>query len=132
MRTWSEQDLASVEATDEVQVSSTRPDGTQRPAVTIWAVRVGGDVFIRSAYGPDNGWFRRAVGSGAGRFTVAGRGHDVTQDVTYTAVEAGDEDVHAALDGAYHAKYDHYGPRIVGSVVGPAARQATLRVSPRD
>ena len=127
MRAWSAHDLKSVDVTDEVQVSSTRPDGSQRPAVTIWAVHAGNDVYIRSAYGPDNGWFRRALAAGAGRFSDAGREYAVSYDI----VEPTDENVHAALDAAYHAKYDRYGPRIVGSVVGPAARQATLRVEPR-
>ena len=39
--------------------------------------------------------------------------------------------VHAAIDAAYHAKYDRYGPRIVGSVVGPAAAAVTLKLVPR-
>jgi hypothetical protein len=33
-----------------VEVSSYRPDGSLRPFVTIWVVRVGDDVFIRSTY----------------------------------------------------------------------------------
>jgi hypothetical protein len=39
--------------------------------------------------------------------------------------------VHAAIDAAYHAKYDRYGPRIVGSVVGPDAEAVTIRLVPR-
>jgi len=31
-------------------------------------------------------------------------------------------DVNSAVDAAYHAKYDHYGPQIVGTVVGSHAR----------
>jgi hypothetical protein len=41
-----------------------------------------------------------------------------------------DGDDHAAIDSAYHAKYDWYGTRIVGSVVGPAANTVTLRLTP--
>jgi hypothetical protein len=37
-------------------------------------------------------------------------------------------DAHAAIDAAYHAKYDRYGPGIVGSVVGSHAAQATFRL----
>jgi NADP-dependent 3-hydroxy acid dehydrogenase YdfG len=33
---------------------------------------------------------------------------------------------HAAIDAAYHSKYDRYGPRIVGSVVGPDAEAANM------
>jgi hypothetical protein len=35
------------------------------------------------------------------------------------------------IDAAYHAKYDRYGPRIVGSVTGPDARHVTVRLVPR-
>ncbi len=41
-------------------------------------------------------------------------------------------DVHPALDAAYHAKYDRYGPGIVGTVVGPDVVPVTLRVLPRE
>lgn len=43
-------------------------------------------------------------------------------------------DVHAAIDDAYHAyhaKYDRYGPRIVGSVVGPDAKAVTIKLMPQ-
>jgi hypothetical protein len=35
-------------------------------------------------------------------------------------------------DAAYHAKYDRYGPRIVGSVTGPGARTVTVRLLPQS
>jgi hypothetical protein len=37
---------------------------------------------------------------------------------------------HGAIDAAYHAKYDRYGPKIVGSVVGPQAERLTIRLVP--
>lgn len=121
--TWPVEALERLDRTDEVQVSSHRPDGSLRPPVTIWAVRVGEDVYLRSAYGPQNGWFRRAQASGSGRLRVAG----VDTEVRFVAPGP---QVHAAVDAAYHAKYDRYGPRIVGSVVGPAVADVTLRVVP--
>lgn len=39
---------------------------------------------------------------------------------------------HPAIDAAYHAKYDRYGPQIVGSVVGSKAAEGTLRLVPSD
>lgn len=56
------------------------------------------------------------------------RAGGVTRDVRFVVPE--DDDVHGALDAAYHAKYDRYGPAIVGSVVGPALVGCTLRVDP--
>jgi hypothetical protein len=38
--------------------------------------------------------------------------------------------VHAAIDAAFHATYDRYGPRIMGSVVGPQAEAVTIRLAP--
>jgi Uncharacterized protein conserved in bacteria (DUF2255) len=67
---------------------------------------------------------RRGVRFGASRPRRAG---GVERDVRF--VEAG-ADVHADLDAAYHAKYDRYGSRTVGSVVGPDAAGVTLRVEP--
>ena len=122
---WTDEALARIEAADELRVASYRPDGTLRPAVIIWVVRVGDDVYIRSAYGPGNGWFRRAQASGTGRVTVAG----LEQDVAFVAPAP---DVHAEIDAAYHAKYDRYGPAIVGTVVGPEVVPVTLRVVPQD
>lgn len=125
MSAWTAAELAAVGGAEELEVASYRPDGTLRPAVTIWTVRVGDDVYIRSAYGPENGWFRRAKAAGTGRVRAGG----VEKDVRF---EEPDADVHAAVDAAYHAKYDRHGPRIVGTVVGPALVGATLRVVPQD
>jgi hypothetical protein len=118
---WTPAELAAVGRADELAVSSYRPDGTLRHFVTIWAVRVGDDLFVRSAYGPGNGWFRRAQVAGTGRVRAGG----VERDVTFAAPGPG---VHDAIDAAYHAKYDRYGPAIVGSVVGPQVREVTLRL----
>jgi hypothetical protein len=47
----------------------------------------------------------------------------VSRHVTTWVVRAG-----GAIDAAYHAKYDRYGPRIVGSVPGSGARDVTVRL----
>lgn len=125
---WTGEELHAVDVTDEVQVASRGRDGTERRAVTIWAVRVADGVYVRSARGPRRGWFTHARTSGTGRFTAG----PVKRGVTFDVVDPQDAALHAQLDAAYHAKYDPYGPRIVGSVVGPVAAQATLRVSPTD
>lgn len=124
--TWTDEELRGIAGATEVQVSSRRPDGTLRPYVTIWGVRSGSDVYIRSAYGPRNGWFRRAVEAGAGRIRAGG----TERDVSFEQLGA-DSPVHGGIDAAYHAKYDRYGPQIVGSVTGPAAAAVTLQVRPR-
>jgi hypothetical protein len=123
MTTWTAEELDRVGAADELQIASRRADGSLRPFVTIWVARVGDELFVRSAYGPGNPWFRRAQASGAGRIRAGG----VERDVAFVEPPA---DVHEAVDAAYHAKYDRYGPKIVGTVVGPQVIATTLRLEP--
>lgn len=126
MTAWTPDELRRIGGTDELQISSRRPDGSIRPFVTIWAVRVGDEIFVRSAYGSTNPWYRRALASGAGRVRAGG----VEREVEFTVVAVDDLESHAAIDAAYHAKYDRYGARIVGNVVGDHAREVTLRLEP--
>jgi hypothetical protein len=125
MTDWTQDELRRIGAADELQISSHRPDGSLRPYVTIWMVRSGDDIYVRSAYGPQNGWFRRAQASGTGRIRAGG----VEKDVAFAEAPAG---IHAALDAAYHAKYDRYGARIVRTVVGDAVAPLTIRLVPTD
>ena len=123
--TWTPEELSRIGGAQELQVSSRRPDGTLRPYVTIWVVRVSHDIYVRSAYGPDNGWYRRAKASGVGCVRAGG----VERDVTFTEPPA---DVHPDIDAAYHTKYYRHGPAIVGTVVGEQAAKVTLRLVPQD
>jgi hypothetical protein len=124
MSTWTSGELGRIGGAEELQLASLRRDGTLRPYVTMWVVRTGDDLYVRSAYGPTNRWFRRAKDSGAGRIRAGG----LERDVTFSEPAPG---VHAAIDAAYHSKYDRYGPRIVGSVVGPDAGAVTIKLVPR-
>jgi len=121
--TWTEEELIRIGAADELEVSSRRDDGTLRPFVTIWAVRLGDDLYVRSAYGADNPWFRRALASRQGRIRAGGLERDVR-------FEDAPDDTTDALTAAYHEKYDRYGPATVGTVVSPDAERSTLRVVP--
>ncbi len=123
MSGWSEDDLDQISRATELQIASRRPDGSLRPFITIWSVRVGDAIYVRSAHGYDNPWFQRALRSGTGRIRAGG----VERDVRF---EAPDDAVATAVTAAYHAKYDRYGRAIVGSVVSSAAVRATLRVVP--
>jgi hypothetical protein len=124
--TWTRDELRRIGDATELQIASRRADGTLRPYVTIWTIwTVGSDggIYVRTAYGTDNPWFRRALASGAGRIRAGG----VEKDVTFEHVPA-DDPLQSALDAAYHAKYDRFGPQIVGTVVGPVAHRGTIRV----
>ena len=122
--TWNPEEQRAIGEADELDISSTRADGTLRPFVTIWHVAVGGRLWVRSAYGPENGWFRRAAASGTGRVRSAGIERDV-------AFDAPSDIPHDELDAAYRQKYAHYPAQYVAPVVGPVAATATLRVEPR-
>lgn len=120
-------ELERIAGAEELRVSSVRSDGMERPFLTIWAVRAGDHIYIRSAYGTDNPWFRRAVASGIGRIQAGG----VDREVSFARIDADDTVVQQAVDAAYHAKYDRHGPAIVGTVVGPVSHEATLRLDAR-
>lgn len=122
MSTFTPSELDAIGTADELQLASFRDDGTLRPFVIIWTVRVGEDIYVRSAYGRDNGWFRRAVASGSGRVRAGG----VEKDVTFELMSGGD--IQDAVDAAYHSKYDRYGAAIVNTVVGEKAHEVTLRL----
>lgn len=62
--------------------------------------------------------------SGTGRIRAGG----VERDVTFTTAAP---ESHAGIDQAYHAKYDRYGPAIVGTVVGEQVVTTTLRLVPQ-
>jgi hypothetical protein len=125
MTTWTDEELERIGEAQELQLASERPDGTLRPYVTMWIVRADDELYVRSAYGPDNPWFRRAKTSGVGRIRAGG----LERDVTFAEPARG---VHADIDAAYHAKYDRYGPAIVATVVGPQAHAVTIRLEPRS
>jgi hypothetical protein len=125
MTTWTDDELTRIGNAEELRIASRRPDGTLRPYVTIWTVRAGNDLYVRSAYGATNPWYTRARASGAGRVRAGG----VERDVTFADADPG---ALPDIDKAYHAKYDRYGPAIVGSVVGAKAGPVTIRLVPRD
>jgi hypothetical protein len=124
MTTWSKDELAKIGNADELAITSRRPDGSLRPYVTIWGVRVGDDIYVRSAYGYYNPWFQRALGSGEGRIRAGGAERDVGFEVPAPGVAD-------SITAEYHAKYDRHGPRSVGTVVSPEAARSTLRLVPR-
>jgi len=124
MTTWTEDELRTMGAAEELELSSLRDDGTLRPYVTVWVVRVGEDVYVRSGWGRENGWFRRALRRRLGRVRVAGIERDI-------AFEDPDASATEAIDAAYHVKYDRFGERHVSPVVSAEAADATFRLAPR-
>lgn len=124
MATWTSDELQRIGDATELQLASKCADGSLRPYVTMWVVRVGSDIYVRSAGGPDRPWYLHASASGAGHIRAGG----VERTVTFREAPG---DVHPAIDSAYHSKYDLYGQNIVGHVVGPKAHDVTVRLVPQ-
>ena len=123
MSAWTVDELDTIGRAEELSIASRRPDGSLRLFVTIWTVRVGDAIYVRSAYGYDNPWFQRAMRSGQGRI----RAGEIEKNARF---EVPGPEVEAAVTAAYHAKYDRYGAAIVRSVTSGDALRSTLRVMP--
>ncbi|THG31689.1 DUF2255 family protein [Naasia lichenicola] len=124
MSAWTDDELRRIDGASELKIASQRDDGTMRAYIPIWHTALGDSLYVRSAHGPENGWFRRARRSGLGRISAGG----VERDVTF---ELADPSIAAELTAALHAKYDRYGPGPVGAITGSDVEQTTLRVMPR-
>lgn len=124
MDTWTSDELNRIEAVDELEIASLRHDGALRRPVTIWAVRLGGDLYVRSVNGRGAAWFRGAQDRHEGRIWAGG----VEKDVRLVEID----DLNDAIDAAYRTKYRRYAASIVDSIVSPQARAATLKLTPRS
>jgi hypothetical protein len=102
MTAWTRDELDKIANADELRLATTRPDGSLRDPVTIWVVRHGDDLYIRSYRGPSGSWFRRAR-----------------------------ERLDNQIDAAYRAKYRRYSGTYVDPMVAPQARATTIKLVPR-
>ena len=121
MTAWTNDELTSIGTAAELQISSARRDGTLRNPRTIWVVRVGDDLYVRSMYGRGGGWFPGAQVRHQGHIRAGG----VDRDVIFADADLNDE-----IDTAYRDKYRRYGPSIIGGVVNPEARAAAIKLVP--
>src|ERR1043165_8303817 len=77
MANWTRDELDTIGAADELQIVTVRGDGTKRKPVTIWVVRVGDDLYVRSGYGDRAAWYRGTQSRRDGHITAGGGGKDV-------------------------------------------------------
>ena len=125
MSNWTADELDRIGTADELQIAPVRPDGSLRPYTTIWVVRVGDDLYVRSYRGRGGGWFRRALQRHEGRIRAGG----VERDVSFEEPTDADQD---AIDQVYRSKYARHSRTYVDPMVSPEAAAATLRISPRS
>ena len=97
MTGWTSEELSKIEAADELQLASARRGGTLRSPVTIWVVRHGDDLYVRSVNGRTGVWFRGAQDRHEARIHAG----DVEKDVLLVETD----DVNDEIDAAYRTKY---------------------------
>lgn len=124
MSQWTEDELERIGAAEELQLASVQCDGALRQPVTIWVVRVGDALYVRSYRGRDSAWYRGVQVRHEGRIEAGG----VEKDVVF--VEERDPAINAQVDAAYRAKYRRY-PQYVAPMLTDDARATTLRLAPR-
>ena len=124
MTPWTSDELNKVGKAEELQIASLRRDGTLRKPVTIWVVRLGEDIYVRSVNGRNAAWFRGVQTGYEGHIRAGG----VDKDVTF--VEETNSDVNDQIDAAYTTKYRRYAS-IAKSMTTPVVRAATIKLVPR-
>ena len=125
---WAAEDVDRIGSAEELRIAAKRHDGTLRRWVPIWVVCVGDQVYVRTWYRRDTGWFAHLLDSRRAAVQVPG----LRADVVVADVAAESEQLHADVDAAYHTKYGRYGTSGVGPMVTAEAAATTLRLSPEQ
>ena len=124
MKTWTSDELTKIGTAEELKIASLRRDGTLRKPVTIWVIRYGDDLYVRSVNGRTAAWFRGTQVRHEGHIQAGG----VDKDVTF--VDA-DPNINDQIDAAYRTKYRRYAASIISHILSPEARSATIKLVPR-
>jgi hypothetical protein len=124
MITWTNEELTKIGTTEELEIASIRRDNSLRNPVTIWVVRLGGDLYVRSVNGRTSGWFRGVLVRYEGHINAGG----VEKNITF--IEEPDPSINDQIDAAYRTKYRRYAASIVDSIVSHGARSATIKLVP--
>ena len=125
MAAWTPAELDNIGSAEELHLASRRADGTLRRPVTMWVVRHGQELYVRSVKGRTGPWFRSTQDRHEGHIRAGG----VEKDVSFMDA---DPQVHDGVDAAYRAKYRGPNAQFVPSVLTAEARASTIKVVPRD
>ena len=125
MTTWTSDELNKIGTAEELLIAPLRRDGTLRNAVTIWVVRLGDDIYVRSVNGRTSAWFRGTQTRLQGHIYAGG----VDKDVTF--VEEPDASINNQIDAVYATKYSRYAASIISHINSSEARAATIKLVPR-
>ncbi|MHC1739780.1 MAG: DUF2255 family protein [Anaerolineaceae bacterium] len=126
MTEWIKEELAKIEKSEEIQIAAIRSDGTLRNPVTIWIVRLGDELYVRSVNGRNSAWFSGVLVKHAGHIWAGG----IEKEVTF--VEETDSALNDKIDTLYKTKYHRYAASIINHINSPNARSATLKLVIRE
>jgi hypothetical protein len=125
---WTSDELARIGQADELELASLRRDGSLRDPVTMWVIRDGDQLYVRSMHGRSGAWFRGTQTRHEGHIRSGG----IDKDVAFVDADANAEAaVNDRIDQAYHSKYRKYGSKIIDGVVNPDSRASTIKLVPR-
>ena len=124
MTAWTSDELNKSGNAEELKIASLRRDNTPNNPRTIWVVRVGDDLYVRSVNGRTSAWFRGTQTRHEGRIWAGG----VEKGVTF--VEENDPGLNDRIDAAYRTKYRRYAASIINSIISSEARSATIKLVP--
>jgi hypothetical protein len=124
MTIWTSDELDKIGKAGELEIAALRPDGTLRNPVTIWVVRHGDDLYVRSGYGDRAAWYRGTQRRREGHIKAGG----IDKDVTFADADPALND---QIDAAYRSKYRRHEARWVDPMVAAEARSTTIKLVPR-
>ncbi len=93
--------------------------------MTVWVVRHGDDLCVRSAYGRTSTWLRGTQVRHEGHIQAGG----VEKVVNF--VDA-DRDIDDQIEAALRTKCRRYAASLINYTVNPEARSATIKLVPRS
>lgn len=91
--------------------------------MTIWHVRVGDDLYVRSVNGPTAAWYRGARTRQQARIAAGGVDLDVI-------LEDADHGLDDEIDAEYRSKYRRYAESTLRRITSPEARSTRLKLVP--
>ena len=94
----------------------------------IWVVSVDQQVYVRTWYRRDTGWFAHVLESHRACIRVPG----LQADVSVEDVGTGSEQLRLNVDEAYRTKYARYGTSTVDQMVAAEAAATTLLLTPEQ
>ena len=110
MTAWTSDELTKIGNAEELELASRRRDGSLRRPVTIWVVRHGEDLYVRSVKGPTSKWFQGVQDRHEGRISAGG----VEKEVAFVEVDDANDEIDAAYRSKYGGRYpaDYVDPMV--------------------